>query len=207
MPVEPLSFRRASAHDTDRIAEIVAQDPAPDKIGLAGGNTETARRLGLAWIRSARNPATWERSVVAVADERTVGVIVSGVDTAFRLTAPLVLEGLRVLGPVSAVRLLPRFLALRRATPRVPAGSYYIVQITVDAAQRGRGIGGALLDEAEAEARAGGYSVVSLITTTVNPARRLYERHGFRVVETKTDAAYKRYTDVEGRHLMVKELP
>ncbi len=39
-----------------------------------------------------------------------------------------------------------------------------------------------------------------------NPARRLYERHRFRVVETRTDADYERYSGVEGRVLMVKEL-
>jgi len=47
---------------------------------------------------------------------------------------------------------------------------------------------------------------MSLTTTTINPARRLYERHGFHVVETKTDGAYERYTGIAGRHLMVKEL-
>jgi len=41
---------------------------------------------------------------------------------------------------------------------------------------------------------------------TVNPARRLYERHGFGVVETRTDPTYERYTGIAGRHLMVKEL-
>ncbi len=47
---------------------------------------------------------------------------------------------------------------------------------------------------------------MSLITTTTNPARRLYERHGYRVVETRADAAYERYTGIAGRYLMVKEL-
>jgi hypothetical protein len=47
---------------------------------------------------------------------------------------------------------------------------------------------------------------MSLITHTANPARRLYERHGFRVIETMTDAEYERYAGVEGRVRMVKEL-
>jgi len=47
---------------------------------------------------------------------------------------------------------------------------------------------------------------MSLTTHTSNPARRLYERHGYRVVETRTDPAYERYTGIEGRVLMVKEL-
>jgi ribosomal protein S18 acetylase RimI-like enzyme len=76
----------------------------------------------------------------------------------------------------------------------------------VDPTSRNKGIGGALLDHAEAAARAGGYRLMSLTTSMANPARRLYERHGFRVVETRTDADYKRYTGIDGRHLMVKEL-
>jgi ribosomal protein S18 acetylase RimI-like enzyme len=63
-----------------------------------------------------------------------------------------------------------------------------------------------LLDHAEAEARAGGIQVMSLTTTTDNPARRLYERHGFRIVETLTDDVYRRYTGIDGRYSMVKEL-
>jgi len=77
----------------------------------------------------------------------------------------------------------------------------------VDPRHRNRGIGGAMLDHAEEEARRRGHRLMSLTTTTANPARHLYERHGFRVVETLTDAAYERYTGIAGRHLMVKELP
>ena len=40
----------------------------------------------------------------------------------------------------------------------------------------------------------------------ITPARRLYDRHGFQVVETRTDRAYERYTGIEGRVLMVKDV-
>lgn len=63
-----------------------------------------------------------------------------------------------------------------------------------------------MLDYAEAEAREGGHPQMSLTTTTINPARRLYERHGLHVVQTLTDADYEKYTGIEGRHLMVKDL-
>lgn len=71
---------------------------------------------------------------------------------------------------------------------------------------RNRGIGSAALDYAEVEAQRLGHRHMSLTTTTTNPARRLYERRGFRVVETRTDPMYERYTGIPGRHLMVKEL-
>ena len=47
---------------------------------------------------------------------------------------------------------------------------------------------------------------MSLSTTTVNPARRLYEHHGFRVAQTLTDPWYERVTGISGRHLMLKDL-
>jgi len=48
--------------------------------------------------------------------------------------------------------------------------------------------------------------LMSLTTHIANPARHLYERHGFRVVETRTDPDYERYTGIEGRVRMAKEL-
>jgi ribosomal protein S18 acetylase RimI-like enzyme len=50
----------------------------------------------------------------------------------------------------------------------------------------GQGIGGALL-EALLDLARGQYSAVALSVRESNPARRLYERHGFVVVDTITN--------------------
>jgi len=89
---------------------------------------------------------------------------------------------------------------------KAPVDAYVIAELHVDPPYRNRGIGRAMLRYAEEEARRKGCSVMSLVTHTSNPARRLYERHGFQVVETRTDPDYERYTGIEGRLLMVKEL-
>jgi ribosomal protein S18 acetylase RimI-like enzyme len=47
---------------------------------------------------------------------------------------------------------------------------------------------------------------MSLTTTTSNPARRLYERFGFDLIETREDASYLAATGIAGRILMVKKL-
>ena len=49
---------------------------------------------------------------------------------------------------------------------------------------RGRGIGTRILNEIVAEARASG-SAVRIYVEKFNPARRLYERLGFRVTEER----------------------
>ena len=46
--------------------------------------------------------------------------------------------------------------------------------------ERGRGVGTALLDALAATAREHGHRALSLSVDRANPARRLYERHGFR---------------------------
>ena len=56
------------------------------------------------------------------------------------------------------------------------------VSIGVVAGHRGRGVGGQLLTELEAAAREAGVPALSLSVEPANPARRLYERHGFRTV-------------------------
>lgn len=51
--------------------------------------------------------------------------------------------------------------------------------IAVVPGMRGRGLGGRLLDALTKEAVGSGVARISLSVSTGNPARRLYERHGF----------------------------
>ncbi len=204
--MEGLTFRKATPADTERIAEIIAGEPGREAVGLTGG-VELARRFGMAMARLPNGPQGWERTLLAERDGEPVGIMqASGDPQGVRLTPALALLALRVFGPLRALRLLPRVRARARVQTAPPPGCYYIGELDVDQRYRNRGIGGALLDYAEDEARRGGYRLMSLTTTTINPARRLYERHGFRVVETKTDPEYERYTGIQGRVLMAKEL-
>ena len=96
----------------------------------------------------------------------------------------------------------------RHAGEPATGGEVYgeIKRMMVDPAARGQGIGAALLEQVEREARAQGARALSLTTATNNPARRLYERAGFRVTETRTDPEFEAATGVAGRVLMVKAL-
>jgi ribosomal protein S18 acetylase RimI-like enzyme len=59
-------------------------------------------------------------------------------------------------------------------------GETYIEQLSVGAAARGKGIGKLLLQWAEKTAREKNSTVLTLSVLKGNPARRLYERFGFR---------------------------
>jgi GNAT superfamily N-acetyltransferase len=62
------------------------------------------------------------------------------------------------------------------------------LSIGVAAVWRGRGVGGRLLDAMIALARARAIGAISLSVEAANPARRLYERRGFRPVVDDGDA-------------------
>jgi ribosomal protein S18 acetylase RimI-like enzyme len=203
--VDGLTIRKAVPGDANRIADIIAGEPGQEAIGLTG-STELARKFGMELVLLPNSPQGWERTVVAEVDGHVAGIIQAGDFPDFRVTPSLVYLAVRVFGPVRLLRLVPRLRARGRVQPKRPPGTYHVAELDVDPSLRNRGIGGALLDYAEVEPRKGRFKQMSLTTTTINPARRLYERHGFRVVETKTDAPYERYTGIEGRHLMMKDL-
>jgi ribosomal protein S18 acetylase RimI-like enzyme len=204
--MEGLTFRRATAADTDRIAEIIYENPAQDVIGILL-DEERTRRIGREIVRQPNSPQGWQRTVLAELDGEPLGVLQASTEPVeIKVTPALALAALRVYGPLDAVRLLPRLRALRRVRMNTPQGAYIVSELHVAAQHRNLGIGGALLDYAEREARETGRQLMSLVTHTGNAARRLYERHGFRVVETRTDVEYERYSGIEGRIHMVKGL-
>jgi ribosomal protein S18 acetylase RimI-like enzyme len=204
--MEGLRMREATAADTDRIAELFAGDPGDEAIGMAGSR-EKAIAFGIGLVRLPNSPHGWRETVVGELRGRVVAILMAGADrTDVRVTPRLAYLALQTFGPVGLIALLPRLRARMRVQPDIPDGAYHIAEIDVDPAHRNQGIGSALLNYAARRARAAGSRLMSLTTSTANPARQLYERHGFRVVETRTDAAYRRYTGIEGRLLMIKEL-
>ena len=60
--------------------------------------------------------------------------------------------------------------------------------IAVVPSKRGHGVGDELLQELIAKARDAGYERLSLSVEPGNPARKLYERHGFAVVDEGAEA-------------------
>src|SRR3990172_2268213 len=209
MPEPGLTFRRATPEDADRVAEILAGDPGREAIGIAG-DADRARAMGMGIARMegmAAGPGGLPHTVLAELGGETVGIVhARGGAERFKVTPAVALAAVRIFGPFRVLGLLTRARARSRVDIPSPEGAYHITELDVDPRYRNRGIGGALLDRAEADAREGGYRQLTLETTTDNPARRLYERHGFRVLETRTDPDYERYTGIPGRVRMVKEL-
>lgn len=145
------------------------------KLGAALNPPDTGRRFIASHLRH-------DRAVVALAGDRVVGV------AGFKLGDRGLTGGgaADVLGTYGRVRGLPRLALLalleRTATP----GQLVMDGIAVDAGHRGRGIGGALLEEVARVAAENGCGQVRLDVIDVNPrARALYERHGFAAGRTE----------------------
>jgi len=204
-----VTLRRATAADLGAVIAVIYDDPPPDVRGIVA-DVGQARAIGALGVRHGVE-ADIRRTVVAELDGRVVGIIETmrpGDEPGMSLPVMLRMlrDGVRIGGPA----LLARYARYARARARVqvePApGSYYIAELDVHPDHRNKGIGGVLLRYAEAAARADRFARMSLGTRINNPARRLYERHGFAVVQTRTDPAYEQITGIPGRVLMVKTL-
>jgi GNAT superfamily N-acetyltransferase len=183
-------------------------EPSQEAVGLCFNDAGMARRLGDALLRLPDSPTGWQHTVLAELNGEPVGVLQAGAEriTDSLLTPAVILRMLRIFGPVRIATGLPRIKARARVDVEHPEGAFVVRELHVDPRHRNWGIGGAMLRYAEQEARRLGHTKMSLTTTTVNPARQLYERHGYRIADTRTDPDYERYTGIVGRYLMVKEL-
>jgi GNAT superfamily N-acetyltransferase len=204
-----LTIRPAVPADLDRVADIINDPPATGSIALAG-SVKKAIRAGRVFAHYGISPLI-QHTVVAEIDGQVVAVMDASADHpevefTVRLFLRLLVPVLRTVGPAG----LWRFLRSRGAWGRVgfpnDSESYYIAELDVASAHRNGGIGGVLLRRAEEQARRAGCPRMTLTTNVTNPAQHLYERFGFRISETKTDADYERYSGSPGRVWMVKEL-
>jgi len=94
----------------------------------------------------------------------------------------------------------------RNAVDIQPPAGVHLVELQVAPEHRNVGLGGRLLAEVERTARQQRAPTLSLTTAIDNPARRLYERHGFHVEAEKRHHRYEGITGSPGRVLMVKTL-
>jgi ribosomal protein S18 acetylase RimI-like enzyme len=208
--MDGVTFRPARIDELDRLSDIVNDPPNAATLRIAG-SLEKAIAGGRVLARRGLS-LQLQHTTVAELNGETIGLM----DASAQRTDPSVgaLLVLRLLVPVIQVigfGGLWRLLRSRPAWARVgfepPVGAYYhIAELDIDARFRNRGIGAAFLLIAEQQAREQGCERISLSTDIVNPAQRLYDRVGFRIVETKRDAAYERWSSSPGRVLMVKEL-
>lgn len=165
-------------------------------------DVELLRKLFRLTWREAQN---WKSSELALVDGVPAGVLQTG-GSSMRITPAVVLATLRALGFARTLRLPGRLRIRGRVTPPKPDGAYLVGELHVLPEFRGQGIGAAILEHAEEDARKRGIKLMALSTLTTNPARRLYERFGFTVEDEAIDPEFERITGAAGNVLYVKRL-
>jgi ribosomal protein S18 acetylase RimI-like enzyme len=199
-----LTVRHADAHDAERLASLMFSAPSRAAVAMAG-SAGAAERFQAKLFRNALQTGT---STIIVA-ETTSGlaglaeVSRDGDTPPFRTVAR---AAVAAMGLGGALRAAGRSLARWKVDLSGPEGGVQLVELQVAPDLRNRGIGGFLLARVDEHAIAQNAKHISLTTATDNPARALYERHGYRLMDQKTNARYERITGSEGRVLMIKPL-
>jgi len=207
-----LCIRDVQGEERERALRLVYEPPGPEMVGVVG-DAGIARAVGACFQRAGL--FVQPESVVLAAwwADELAGVLVAGRGRSASRRAPRASQRALVLGlaralPVASIpRALYGALLRSRLDFEIPEEDYHVSEVHVAPRRQRRGIGTCLLREAEARANALGCPRLSLTTLTTNPARRLYERLGYRVVGERTVAGYGRLTGARGRVLMEKPLP
>jgi ribosomal protein S18 acetylase RimI-like enzyme len=185
--------RPATEADLDAMVEIMFAEPGVEQVAfmptIAGArrfSREIWRRAGVDDFVVAEDAgdvvgfAWWSERGVSVRDGARAAV------TAW--------------GPLGPLRLVVRGWPRQLVEIPMPAGAK-LIELQAHPSRRGTGVGGLLLAHVISAA---GDRTLSLTTRSDNPARNLYERHGFAVTAEKTHRAFERRTGAAGRILMVR---
>ena len=189
------------------MAEIVNAEPGKEPIALMG-DVELARRYGIGLFKLDPIPNDLRVSVVAQEGDTVIGVLQYefGDKGKPHSRADVLRMLVKLLGPFGLLRRIKAVQSRAKVDIPAPPGSFRIANLHAAPGYQNRGIGGQLLAWAEHEAIELGAPLMALITTTDNPNIPWYERSGFKITRTATDPTYERYTHIEGRVLLEKDL-
>jgi GNAT superfamily N-acetyltransferase len=203
-----LSLRLATADDAAFVAEILYADPGTESVALLG-SAELAREYGKRLVELEEIPSPTRITVVAETPDRAiVGVLqyTRGAGGGHGRLAHLRIL-LQLIGPIGVLRRLPHMRGRTRVEIPVPPEAMRIATLYVDPNHQSGGVGRALLDWAEEEARRIGADRLVVVTLVTSAAIPWYERRGFVCTRTATDPSYERYLGAPGRVLLEKPVP
>lgn len=209
MTIEPdrfgLRVRHGGPDDAVALAALMCRVPSRDAVAMAG-SAQAAERFQALLFRHALGSGPSATLIVAESDAGLAGfaeVVLGSEGTPMGAMARAAIEAMGVIG---ALRSAVRWTARRGVLLDPPPGGVHLEELHVAPEMRNRGVGAFLLARVEEHAAARDAACISLTTAIDNPARRLYERHGYRLTGERTDARYERLTGSPGRVLLVKEL-
>jgi ribosomal protein S18 acetylase RimI-like enzyme len=203
-----ISLRPATPGDAEPAAALIYETALTlgDYIFGQSGPEGTTRILAVLF-REKGHLFSFQCTTLALSGGEVVGLVQAlPAATLGMAGARLVRACAKCFGLGAAIRMAWRSYPLA-FEPDAKAGEYYVDTLAVAPARRNRGIGRALLEDAERRARELGFPVCSLSVMLHNTnALRFYRRAGYREdlrYETKLRAPGVQYT---GFHRMIKPL-
>lgn len=198
------TIRHVTSSDVEAIVDRLVFDPVADieTVALVGDGARVRRYIRARLFAKHAPFHEWD-CVIAEADQEVVGLLDYSRSGSHRSERLKLLA--QTVGPVQFLRALPLLYGRLRVDMHVPDDVFPINDIRVDPPRRNQGVGTALLEWAEGEARGRGYQRMMLQALSTNPAIGLYERYGFRTVRSREHWLYTRAVGAN-RCLMEKVL-
>jgi ribosomal protein S18 acetylase RimI-like enzyme len=202
-----LCFRLAVEAESDLLSDLVfgTDDQVSAQLAVDVYGARDREQLRPLFRQVWRSGQSWRSTWVAVNEQGDVVGLVKVGASGITLDRRIVTAAVRSMR-WRAVRLPSRLRLAAIVIPTKPAGSFVVDELHVVPSARGRGVGAHLLAHAEDLAIGAKCGSMSLDTYVTNPARRLYERAGFRAMAETSDIAFEQLTGIAGRVLYVKSL-
>lgn len=192
-PAVPLTVRSAVQGDLDTMVEIMFAEPAVEQVAFMPSLAGARRFTRVVWQAAGIDE-------FLLAEDEGAGVGFAWLSERGVSLGQGAKAAMSAWGPLGPARLAAKGWPRQLVEISMPPGPK-IVELQAHPARRGTGVGTRLLEHIIALA---GSQPLSLTTRTNNPARRLYQRHGFVVTEEKTNRTFERRTGAKGRILMVR---
>ncbi|MCX7792617.1 MAG: GNAT family N-acetyltransferase [Chloroflexaceae bacterium] len=187
MTTETVTLRPATSTDAGTLAELVVQLFHAEMPGVLRGPRAGQVQLMRHLVEHELASGVRGRFVALDASGNVVGsasIRLYGDVSTVNLPRGTLTLAIRCLGPLNTLILIGSMLrAALVGETRLRPGECYIYSVVVAEDQRGRGIGDAIMERIEDQARGMGASIAYLRVISSNqPARRLYLRRGYQIV-------------------------
>jgi ribosomal protein S18 acetylase RimI-like enzyme len=208
VPVERLTLRPAHADDSDWAADLLfAAGPSLFSYAFALKPESAQQALRQAFPYPG-HAFSYEYTQVLEVDDQPAGLILAYAGQQKRQAEQQVRPVMAQILPLARVpRILANLADLGRIKQEVAAEHYYVVSLGILPQWRNRGLGTALLRDAELSAQDLGAQAICLdVAYTNTQAQRLFIRLGYHTTCSKTSNRFEQMTDAGGLHRMEKGL-
>jgi ribosomal protein S18 acetylase RimI-like enzyme len=202
-------FRAADLGDADAAVELIYAPMGKFADYLFGDDDPNRARevLRELYLRG-KNRFSHQYCDVAIVNGEVAGLLLSYPGSILpSLALPMGKELREIIGVKGVMRLTRRSISLMREKEAEP-DEYYVFTVSVAPKYQKNGVGGKIMELAEAKARATGLKKVALGVTLDNEnARWFYEHLGYEVIEVVYTPKLEKAIGYEGYYRIAKELP